>query len=377
MEEILARFSQVVEEPYGRLDQWKNETGNKVVGCFPMHVPEEIVHAAGALPVILLGSDDPIPLADEYLQPFVCCLVRSNLHLVMSRKLDFLDSVIIPDICDSVKCVADIPKLHHQGSFYHQLLLPAKLTTPSSLEYLRLQFSRLRYSMEKLAERKIKDEDLGRSIAVYNQHRALLRSLYDLRREKPALISPREMETIVAASMLMPKEEHNNLLAQILEQAQRAEAAPTNNVRVILSGCLCEEPTKGLLDILKECDAVVVDDDLYVGGRYFATPVDEHKNPIEALAERYTNGIPCPTKHEPHKNWGDYLVGLARDSGARGVIIVMLKFCEPHAFDYPLIKQKLGAAGIPHLLIERIHEKVTSGGIRTRVEAFIEMLREE
>ena len=128
-----------------------------------------------------------------------------------------------------------------------------------------------------------------------------------------------------------------------------------------------------VLDLVEELGAVVVDDDLYVGSRYFATQVDETLDPIEALAAKFIENIPCPTKYDPSKDWGDYLVSMARRSRAGGVVIFMAKFCEPHGFDYPHLKDKLSDAGIPHLLLQTDHSG-PSGQIRTRLQAFIELI---
>jgi benzoyl-CoA reductase/2-hydroxyglutaryl-CoA dehydratase subunit BcrC/BadD/HgdB len=128
-----------------------------------------------------------------------------------------------------------------------------------------------------------------------------------------------------------------------------------------------------ITNILEELGTVIVDDDLYIGRRYFTTMVNEALSPIEALADRYSRDIPCCTKYSGAIQWADYLISLMHESEAKGIVHLMVKYCEPHAFDYPLLRMRLSQAGIPHILIET-EQTVPSGQIRTKLQAFIENL---
>jgi len=339
-----------------------------------MHVPEEIIHAAGILPAIILGSDEPITLANSYLQPHNCALVRSNLDMALTGKLDFLDGMVFPDICDSIQCVSDVWKRHKPGFFYHSLLVPARMNSPSSRQFLTQQFIQLKASLEKFMGQEISHKALGQSLAIYNHNRALLSRFSQLRRENPSLLRAKDLAIVVTASMLMPKEEHSQLLTELLSRAQKARPVPDGKPRLVLSGNLCDDPDQAILDLIEEVGAVVADDDLYVGTRYFATQADETLDPIEALAKRYIHDVPCPTKHNPQNDWADYLLGLVKQAKANGVIVLMLKYCEPHAFDYPYLKSRLSESGVPSLLLETEHGKAPLGPIRTRLQAFLETI---
>ena len=374
MDDVREEFRKVVERPYEKAARWKRETGRKVIGCHPMYVPEEIVHAAGALPVVLLGSGETVTLAHRYLQPsFVCLPIRCNLDLALKGKLDFLDGVIFPDICDEARSLSDIWKAHREAPFHYSLMLPANLSTPLAGGYLAAQLADLRVSLERFLGHEIADESLRGSIAAYNRNRALLSRLYEVRRGNPGLLRARNAAEAVAASMLMPKEEHSELLSRLLEGLGAAEKPPDGMPRLLLSGGLCDMPDMDILDLVEELGAVVVDDDLYVGSRYFATQVEEGISPLDALAARYIGDVPCPTKFDPQSDWGEYLVDMARRSGADGVVIMMAEFCAPHGFDYPHLKEKLSAAGVPHLLLTTDHTG-PSGQMKTRLGAFIELL---
>jgi len=119
----------------------------------------------------------------------------------------------------------------------------------------------------------------------------------------------------------------------------------------------------------------VVGDDLYTGYRYVATDVPDGFSPLEALAQRYFNfAVPCPTRTDPGRECGEYVVKTVKKIGAQGVISLVVKHCEAHMIYFPYLRKKLDEAGIPHLVIETEHEVVSLAGVETRLEAFKETL---
>jgi benzoyl-CoA reductase subunit C len=374
MKHTLKLLADVTDSPYSRLKQWKKETGRKMIGCFPMYVPEEIIHAAGLLPVVLLGQEQPITLADNYVQPYICTPVRSNLDLSLKGGMDCLDGLVFPDICEPAQMISEVWNLHQPAPFFHNLMVPVNTSANYSLSHLTQEFSRLKAALEKFIGRPITQENLKDSIAIYNGHRLLLHRLYQLRRECPECFKARDVATVVASSMFMPKEEHNRLLGQLLEEVAAKAPASTGRAKLVISGCFCDMPEVDILDLVEELGALVVDDDLYVGRRYFQTLVNDQEEPLVALARRYIEDVPCPTKYNPNKDWGEYLLRLCREAKADGVFIILIKYCEPHALDYPRLKQRLSQDNVPHLLIETDHSGAT-GQIRTRLQAFIEILQ--
>jgi benzoyl-CoA reductase subunit C len=240
---------------------------------------------------------------------------------------------------------------------------------------LRDELYRFKTSLEKFVEHEITDEALWQSIEVYNRNRRLLRQLYDLRRKNPGLLKAREVLAMVFSSMLMPKEEHSQLLSECLSQMQDTTPSDRSGVRLILAGSLCEAPKVDLLDLLEEVGAVVVDDDLYTGSRYFVQDVDGEGSPMEALARRYEQMLArCPTRIDHENHWGPHLIDMVGRSKAQGVVNWMVKYCEPHNLWYPDVKQSLEKAGIPELLLETDHEIMSLGQIKTRFQVFVEMI---
>lgn len=375
MEELLSKFRITVEEYYQRLARRKDRTGSKIIGCLPMHVPEEIIHAAGVLPIILLGSDEAIDEGSKLLPPPACHLLQGNLGLALNGDVDFLDGIIFAEICDLTKMLPDMWTLHRPFPFHYNTLTAGKSGSPSSKRYLITHFTELKHAVEKFVGAEISDQALRQSIAIYNQNRELLNRLYQMRRDYPKLLRASDVAAIVMGSMLMPKEEHNQLLIQLLEQLEKSGSPSNGAIRVVLSGHLCDQPEWEVLDLAEEVGLSIVDDDVYVGRRYFTTQVNEALDPIEALAERFVQDVPCPTKFGQGDRWANYLLNLTKEAKAKGVIISMLKHCEVHAFDYPHLKDRLSEEGIPSLLLE-MERSVPLEQVRTRLQAFAELLGE-
>ena len=306
LDDIIGEFAHIVEDPYKRLAHWKESNKSKVIGCIPMHVPEEIIHAAGILPVTILARDDAITFADHYLQPYLCSLIRSKFDLVMKGELNFLDGIVYPDLCDLTQQVPDIWRLHSPVPFMYSLpLVRGDLQLPSRRHYLVQQFTHFKSSLEQHFDLKITNEQLQQSISLYNTNRNLLNRLYEIRRSQLGMFRAGDLVTVVAAGMLMSKEEHNTLLNKLI--AQTEAFAPTTDTRpkLVLSQ-ICDQPRKEVLDLFDKLGAVIVDDDLFTGSRYFFTPVNDTLEPVESLADRYVNDIPCPTKSDNNYDYGDY-----------------------------------------------------------------------
>ncbi|MFH1087911.1 MAG: 2-hydroxyacyl-CoA dehydratase family protein [Chloroflexota bacterium] len=375
MEDNLRHMWDVVDNPAKWLVGWKEVNKRRIIGCAPMFVPEEIVHAAGALPVVLWEGSEPITLAHNRIQLFFCGIARGIVDLVLKRELDFLDGIIIPDICLPMRYLPGVMQFNSAFPFQFVAYLPHDSRRPSAKPFLVEELGRLRSKLAEFMGVEISDDSLRRSIQVYNGHRALLRRLYELRRKNPGVLKAGEMMAVVASGMVMPKEGHSRLLAELLPELEARKPAMLEGPRLILSANLCEWPKQDILDLIEDLGGVVVDDEMYVGRRYFTTDADS-ASPIEGLADAYLNmAIPNPIAMDPTNRWGDYLLKMARDNQAQGVISLTVKYCEPHGLFYPDLAGKLSQAGIPHLMLEIEHEVVSWGQFKTRIQAFLETLR--
>lgn len=373
--EGLDGLNAVYSDPYAfaRAAQAK---GRKVVGISPMHFPEELVHASGALPVIVQESTEPITVGLTHIFPNYCAPTRSNVDWAAKGSLDFFDLVIISDMCLQVRVAYSIMARKMKTPFFY-MWWPLEYNPTRWLPPVTRRLNRCKQTLEELTGRKIADEDIWKSIRLYNENRQLLREIYGLRREKAGALSARELQTLVVAGMVMPKEEHTALLRQVVAELENARASANGEARLFLSGHLCHRVKPEILDMIESLGATVVGDDLYAGYRYYAAEVPEQGDPIEALAMRYFNpGVPCPTRGGPEGDWADHLITRSRESGAQAVLSLLPRYCEPHMFYYPYLKNRLLEAGVPFAFVETEHEAYSLEGIRTRIQALVETVKE-
>jgi len=379
MDDIISRMSAISADPSSYLRQWKEQNKQKIIGIVPMHLPEEIVHASGMLPVLLWESNEPITVAHDHVQPFFCGFIRSLIDTTLKGNLDFLDGMVFSeDMCLAIREMSFVVQKNAPLSFFKRLYLPATLEDPPTRAYMIDEFNKFRRGLAEFAGHEVSDESIRQSIMTYNKNRELLRRLYQLRRTKPGLLPARQIAAIVMSSGLMPKEEHNKLLETLLPELEKKQPQPNNKVRLILSGSLCQAPHVDILNLIEELGGVIVDDDLYIGKRYFTKDAEADADPIESLVNRYLNMEPrCPTKVDSRHEWGDQLMDMLAKNQARGIISLHVKCCEPLLFYYPDLKLKLNAAGVSELMLEVEHEMISWEAIRTRVEAFLESIRRD
>ncbi len=174
--------------------------------------------------------------------------------------------------------------------------------------------------------------------------------------------------------MIMDRSRAATLVEEVADQLERmpgGQAGPERK-RLILTGGVCNQPD--IYTVIDEAGGVVVGDDLCTGSRSFSGLIDEKADPMAAIAARYLERVVCPAKHRGLSERAENLVRLAREKRAGGVIFFLLKFCDPHAFDYPYLREALEKAGIPSMAVEVEDRLPADGQLRTRFEAFIEMI---
>lgn len=355
------------------MHQWPNQyPDHRAMGYLCSYVPEEMIHAAGFVPVRLRGTTAPLRRVDAHLQSFTCALCRSTLDQVLGGDLDFLAGTVFAHTCDAMQAQADLWWMNTGAkAFVDTLMQPANLGSPSAHPYLVAELNRFRRRLAEFADRPITDEDLRAGIALYDETRQLVRRLQELRGRLRAV----DFFAVLDAAQTMPREVFNPLLANLLAELQNTEShRPASNAtrpNLFLVGAVLDEPR--LVDLIEELGARVAGDDLCSGSRHFHELVGTDGDPIANLADYYLRRPPCPTKFHPKHDPGQYLLEQLQQVNADGAIFALEKFCEPHAFDYALVHPALDQAGLPHLLLE-MEQTPSLEALRTRLQAFIEIL---
>ncbi|MCG6911156.1 MAG: 2-hydroxyacyl-CoA dehydratase family protein [Deltaproteobacteria bacterium] len=373
MNRVVKMFQAVAEDPEAYARDWKEKTNRHVIGYFCSYAPEEVMLAAGALPYRLTGSDRQIRLADSHLQAYSCSLVRSAMEDLLGGHLDFLDGTVFPHTCDSIQRLSDMWRMNASLTFHLDVVMPVKLEGASAKTYMVAVLKRFRKELETVTGACISEEKLIAASEVYNGLRTALRDIYKLRRTAPGSIGGSDLLAVTKGCMVMDRYDALGLLTDLKNEiAERKRAGEAGRKRIVLAGGLCNMPD--LFDIIESAGGVVVDDDLCTGTRYADGGVDTGKEIFGALADRYLERAICPAKHAGLYKRGERLVQMVREGRADGVAFIYLKFCDPHAFDYPYLKAMLDAEGIPSMLYEIEGAFPSEGQFQTRCEAFIEML---
>jgi bzd-type benzoyl-CoA reductase N subunit len=370
--EALQLLRDIATDPKTYARNWKKKTGGKVVGTLCSYAPEELILAGGALAFRVLGGSGGISRADAHLQSYSCSLVRGALEDALDGQLDFLDGAIFPHTCDSIQRLSDIWRMNAKTGFHLDVVLPVKLDTASARDYMATVMGNARSELETLLDRPISDADQKQAIDIYNGIRTTMQRLYTLRADRPEAISGSDVHAIVRASMVMDRRDFLDNLTRVVDSLEQSSSDQPAAKRIFLSGGVCNLPD--VYGAIESAGGCVVGDDLCTGSRGLTGTIDTGGDPIAAIAQRYARRAVCPAKHSGITSRGDELVRLARAHRADGVIFMFLKFCDPHAFDYPYLKAMLDDAGIPSLLVELEEQTASQGQFQTRCEAFMEML---
>lgn len=370
IKELLNRVYSVVAEPYAEAKKRK-EQGQKVIGWLPTDVPEELIHAAGAFPVGILGTNDHIHLADAHLQIWSCSLMRGCLEQGLNGTLDFLDGMIIPHTCDTTRMIVGIWRYTLNTPYIDNYLLPRQVDRPSARTYLKGELVRLKSNLEKCTGNVVTDEALRESVKVFNANRAALRSLYEFHANNTQALSSRDLYTVIKAAMFMDKSEHTAIVEELLKELKALEPVKDNRVRLVISGGVWEPPE--ILDMIEELGAVVVADDLLTGARYIEPDVDLEGDLLDGLALRQLNRIPFGGFDSTTRERRAFLVETVKKANAQGMVFLHLKFCEPENYDYNDMREAMNQAGIPNIRVETEYANTSLGQVRTRLQAFIEM----
>ena len=363
-----ARFTALPSLPR-RLDVARahRERGGLVAAVLPIHYPRALLRAFGILPIEVWGP----PRVDaargaSRLQPYVCSIVRNALSYLESGGLQVADLLIVPHACDSLQGLGSL-----LIDFVHppQPVLPLYLPRQPGVEgkeFLADELRALHQRLEEVTQRTPSADDLQQAILDEEAADDLLRRVHERHATLPLMTF--DFYRLVRAREFLPLDSFVSLARVILAMPE-AECSP--KVPILLSG-IVPEPM-AILQAVDELGASVVADDLACCGRRLY-PAGTSHDPFTRMAESLLGGPPDSTRESPIQARLDHLLGMARSGGARGVVFYDVKFCEPELFDLPELRRGLREAGLPSIAMEVDLNDPLSHQVRTRLEAFLEMI---
>lgn len=370
--EWLDQFEAIGRDAAGAVARWKEQTGGRAVGWVLTDVPEELILAAGALPVAILAEGVTLGLADRHFQGFACSYTRSVLELLASNRLSYLDGLVVPYICDTTRALDLVVKHHRFLPLTECLRIPKTTLGAGVLPYYREELKRLQGSLARWTGTFPDEPRLAQAVALMNSVRDRLERIRRLFLERPGLISASEYFSALRASLVIPKEEVIALLERFLAEAEKRTPVSAPGPAVLLAGKVAEPPA--VVELIEAAGLRVKEELLVLGGRYVSGRVDAKLDPLSALARRQLEQWPLVGVWDHRPRRADFLLERLAAAGARGVIFLIQKFCEPWEIDYPGIKEALDQAGIKSLRLEIEYQMGSLEPLRTRVEAFAELL---
>lgn len=370
LDEVLYECRELLEDTtFPTVRHWR-ESGGKVVGHFQVYFPEEIVHAAGILPFKVCGAPIEAVQADSRFGSYLCSILKTSLELALSKRVE-LDMFVTHPICDAARNLGAV--WGRNFSYPCQILyLPQNANSPAAVTYLRNEYARLQRGIEKIAGRPVREDDLRRSLSVYNRNRALLRDLYAIKRETPWLVSADEAYVLVAIGGLIPREEHNELLEAVLPQIAARPNKKQDKIRLVFEGGFCEQPPLDLIRaIARSC--YIVDDDFLIGLRWILEDVPLDGDPLFNLAHAYLEKSSySPVQHDLRKPKEKMLIERIRNSRAEAAILTAAKMCEPGLEEQVAYLHALDKEGIPYFISEFEEKMTTFEHMEIQLETFVE-----
>jgi benzoyl-CoA reductase subunit C len=384
MAALVARAEQLYEDlELKAVWEWKQAaTDNRprhAVGYMPIYVPRELIHAAGMLPVGVLGGGDRLEIirGDAYFQSYICHIPRSTIELALSHRLDVLDGMLFPSICDVIRNLSGMWTMLFPDRYVRYVDVPQNYDREIGGAYWRRELAELRADLERLGGVRVDDDRLRHSIAVYNENRRAIRELYAARRRQPWFFPTSELYLLLRAGAVLPPEEHTAMLQRYLELApQEASRAEQDLSRVVLVGTFCEQPPLGLLRTLERAGCWVVEDDLLLGLRWITGDVAAEGDPMDSLVEAFlTQSASTASRYEPSGDRGAWLVNAVRGAGAEGVVFCAPSFCDPALLEQPMLIAALDRAGIPHTQFKYSEDTGQFAVIREQAGTFSDSIR--
>lgn len=365
---------------FGAVKDWKAAApGRKAIGYMPIYVPREIIHAAGMLPVGILGGGDQLEViqGDAYYQSYICRIPRSTIELGLTGRLDDLDGMLFPSICDVIRNLSGMWQMLFPEKYARYFDVPQNYEDAVGGRFYVAELNILRDDLARIAGTEISDDALRRSIEAYNENRQVIRALYRLRAEKPWLAPTSEVYLVLRAGMVLPVEEHTALVQDYVELAQRSDRPMRDNCRIVLTGGFCEQPPLGLIKSIEMAGCYIVDDDFMLVTRWLLDDVPTEGDPLDNLSQAFLHHSSATSaKYEPDKHdKGKFLIGQVRDTGAEGVIFAAPSFCDPALLDRPMLQNALSQAGVPYTAFKYAENSGQLQPIREQAGTFSDSIK--
>ena len=365
---------------FGSVKAWKEAVpGRKAIGYMPVYVPRELIHAAGMLPVGILGGGDQMEViqGDAYYQSYICRIPRSTLELGLTGRLDVLDGMLFPSICDVIRNLSGMWQILFKDKYVRYFDVPQNYDDDIGGRYYVDELRVLRDDLARLRGAPVTDAEINASIAVYNENRAAIRELYAYRAEQPWQAPTSEVYLVMRAGMVLPPEEHTALVREYLAAAKALPRPKRDNARVVVNGTFCEQPPLGLIKSIEMAGCYIVDDEFMLVTRWLLDDVPADGAPLEELSKAFlhrsaSTAAKYDTKREDK---GVFMLKQVHDKGAEGVIFAAPSFCDPALLERPMLQDVLAKHKVPYTAFKYAENTGQMAPIREQAGTFADSIK--
>jgi benzoyl-CoA reductase/2-hydroxyglutaryl-CoA dehydratase subunit BcrC/BadD/HgdB len=356
--------------------------GVKIIGYFPgNYVPEEIIYASGAIPLCLIHGGSPraadagLSVMPQVICPFARAQIGERL-LKENPYYNLMDMLVAPITCQHLKKVAELWEYENELEVF-KLGVPHQYSNDFELEYYYDRLQALRDRLQSFTGNQITNDGLGRAITLYNQIRELLRKISLLRRATPPAISALEFIKLNHASFYADPVFMVDILESVYHELKSKQVSASRDTpRLLLLGPNIGLGDYTILEVIEATGGDIVVEELCEGVRYYWHDMENKGDLYRSLVRGYLlDRVPCAfMRHSAGKRL-DFALGLIDDFNVSGVIWYELQCCETYDSEAYYFTEKMAERGIPVLVVESDYTTANTGQLRTRLQAFTEIVK--
>jgi benzoyl-CoA reductase/2-hydroxyglutaryl-CoA dehydratase subunit BcrC/BadD/HgdB len=358
------------------------KSGVKIVGYFPgNYVPEEIIYASGAVPICLAHGGDP-RLADAALSvvPHVICpFARAQIGERLSKRNPYysmIDMLVAPITCQHLRKIAEIWEYYGDIEIF-KLGIPHQYNGDFELEYYADRLRVLKDKLQAFTGNEITSGRIGEAIELYNKMRELLKKISLMRRAPDSPISTLDFVRLNHASFYADPAFMVDILDSVYhELMEKQQVTKVDAPRLLLLGPNIAYGDYNVLELVRAAGGEIVIEELCEGIRYYWQDIENKGDLFQSLAKGYLQDrLPCAFMRDSAKTRLDFALKLVTDFNVSGVIWYELLNCETYDSESYFFAQKMGERNIPMLILESSYGTADTGPLKTRIEAFIEIVK--
>lgn len=356
------------------------KNGKLLAGYMCTHIPEEILYAAGVIPIRILTSHNSQALSRSYIHETYCSFSHDCAYEGLHQNYNYLDFIVTGSSCLHMSEAFNVwvRFCGFKGKNYF-IPFPHIVGTKPGCDFLMKSFMEFKKFIENFTNNSISDEKIESSIKIYNQSRRLLKKIWDSLKSDKEGIKGFDLATITLVAQLMDKKELNKMLERLVGEFKSQCNEKSSGLRLMVTGGACDDTRIFSLIESVDFNVNIIFIDSCTAARYFWFKIPEDQlNKLQALSEGYLSRIPCPSK-DNICGTGDrrrfrFILNFIEDFRPDGIVFLYQRFCSPQPHDIVALKPILNRLGIPSIELE-LDTTLPFNLFRNRIEAFVEMIK--